>query len=251
MDLQGKTAIVTGGGASIGRTFSKAFATAGANVCIADIDENESRETVAEISSSGGTVFHIRTDVSRLEEVENMVAACRDRFGRIDILVNNAAIASALPPRTLDELEVSEWDEIMAVNLRGPFLCAKIVSKVMAAQKASKIVNVSSTAAYKGHEGRIAYATSKAGLFGLTRSLARGLGRDGICVNTLVPGSVASPGTLAVRAIEHFQKAAAGRSIPRVEYPEDLIGALLFLSSEASNFITGQALVVDGGVEMR
>jgi 3-oxoacyl-[acyl-carrier protein] reductase len=251
MDLRGKVAIVTGGGTSIGRAFSQAFIDAGANVCIADIDQDSARKTVMEISSERPEIFHVRTDVSRLEDVENMASACRERFGRIDILVNNAAIASALPPRTLDELNVSEWDEIMAVNLRGPFLCAKIVSKVMAEQKTGKIVNVSSTSAYKGHEGRIAYATSKAGLLGLTRSLARALGRDGICVNALMPGSVASSGTLAIRPIEHFQKAAAGRSIPRIEYPEDLIGTLLFLSSPASDFITGQTIVVDGGVEMR
>jgi len=251
MDVRGKVAIVTGGATSIGREFATAYVTAGANVCIADIDDAAARETAEALNANGFRCLSVRTDVSKPDDVAHLISECVGRFGRVDILVNNAALAAALPPRSLDALDVSEWDAIMAVNLRGPFLCAKAASTVMTAQRSGKIINMSSTAAYKGHEGRIAYATSKAGLLGLTRSLARALGRHGICVNALVPGSTASAGTLAIRPLEHFERAAGERCIPRVELPSDLVGALLFLSSAASDFVTGQALVVDGGVEMR
>lgn len=250
MRLTNKVAIVTGGGLSIGRVFSEALAREGAAILVADINPDACAETAAAIQSSGGKAHAVVTDVSVPAAVEDMVRACRATYGRLDILVNNAAIAAAVPPRSLDELDVAEWDAIMAVNLRGAFLCAKSVAPVMQEQSSGKIINISSTAAYKGHAGRIAYAASKAGLLGLTRSLARALGKHGICVNALMPGSVASAGTLALRPLEHFERAAVGRSIPRVQYPADLTGALVFMASPDSDFMTGQTLVVDGGAEM-
>lgn len=251
MRLRNKVAIVTGGGLSIGREFSQALAREGASVLVADINESASAETVSEIESSGGRASAIVTDVSKQNDVEKMIASCLATYGRVDILVNNAALATAIPPRALDELDVTEWDAIMAVNLRGSFLCAKFAAAEMKETGGGKIINISSTAAFNGHEGRIAYATSKAGLLGLTRSLARSLGKHCICVNALMPGSVASPGAMAMRPAEHFQRAAAGRSIPRVEHPADLIGGLIFLASSDSDFVTGQTLIIDGGAVMR
>jgi 3-oxoacyl-[acyl-carrier protein] reductase len=251
MRLNNKVAIVTGGGFSIGRVFSEALAREGAAILVADINADASAETVAAIKASGGEACAVVTDVSDPSAVAEMMRACRKIYGRVDVLVNNAALAAALPPRSLDELDVAEWDAIMAVNLRGAFLCAKSAAPVMKEQGSGKIINVSSTTAYKGHEGRIAYATSKAGLLGLTRSLARALGKHGICVNALMPGSVASAGALAIQPLEHFERAATHRSIPRVQHPADLVGALVFLASSDSDFMTGQTLVIDGGVEMR
>jgi 3-oxoacyl-[acyl-carrier protein] reductase len=249
--LKNKVAVVTGGGLSIGREFSQALAREGASILVADINETTSAETVREIKSSGGRASAVVTDVSKQNDVEKMIEACCGIYGRVDILVNNAALATAIPPRALDELDVTEWDAIMAVNLRGAFLCAKHAAAHMKETGGGKIINISSTAALSGHEGRIAYATSKAGLLGLTRSLARALGRHGICVNALLPGSVASAGAMAARPAEHFERAAAGRSIPRVEHPADLIGGLIFLASSDSDFVTGQTLVIDGGAVMR
>ena len=251
MRLRNKTVIITGGGFSIGRVFSEALAQEGAAILVADVNEKAADETVKAITLSGGEACAVATDVSVPSAVEHMMEECLRIYGRVDILVNNAALAAALPPRTLEELDVAEWDAIMAVNLRGAFLCAKAAAQAMKPQGSGKIINISSTTAYTGHEGRIAYATSKAGLLGLTRSLARALGRHGICVNALLPGSVASAGALAIRPLEHFERAAAGRSIPRVEYPSDLLGTLIFLASADSDFMTGQALVIDGGAEMR
>lgn len=251
MRLSGKVTIITGGGYSIGRVFSLGMAREGAKVVIADIDDKAVQETVKAIQSEGGEACAVRTDVSQQSDVGDMVDAAIQTFGSIDVLVNNAAIAAALPPRPLDDLDVAEWDEIMAVNLRGTFLCSKAVAAHMKQQTSGKIVNIASAVALTGHPERIAYAASKAGIIGLTRSLARSLGQYNICVNSLMPGSVASEGALAIRPLEHFEKAAAGRALKRVEYPEDLLGTLVYLSGPDSDFVTGQTILVDGGAEMR
>lgn len=247
--LDGRVAIVTGGGLSIGRSFSEALARNGARVVIADIDFDAAVQVQQDLRAQGLAALAVRTDVSDPVQVETMVGAALASYGRVDILINNAALATAIPPRDLMEIEVAEWDAIMAVNLRGAFLCAKAVSAPLKSGGGGKIVNVSSTVALSGHAGRIAYATSKAGLVGLTRSLALALGPCNICVNTLMPGSVASPGALAIRPPEHFQRAALNRALARVQYPDDLLGALVFLASRDSDFMTGQTLVIDGGAE--
>jgi 3-oxoacyl-[acyl-carrier protein] reductase len=182
--------------------------------------------------------------------VNAMVRAAAERFGRIEVLVNNAALFSALPLRNLEEIEVEEWDKVMAVNLRGPFLCVKAVVPYMKRQGYGKIINISSGSILSGNALRIHYVTSKAGLIGLTRSLARALGDYHICVNTLMPGSTASEGTLAAYPYEHLERNAGLRAFKRVERPEDLVGTVVFLASADSDFITGQAILVDGGARM-
>ncbi len=167
------------------------------------------------------------------------------RFGRIDILVNNAAIFLSINRRPFYDLSVEEWDQLSAVNTKGPFLCAKSVFPQMKKQNSGKIINISSTTALAGTPLFLHYVTSKAGLIGMTRGMARELGKFGICVNAIAPGLVEHEGQTVPKEFTEFQLKA--RSLKRLQTPDDLIGTLLYLSSSDSDFVTGQTLVVDGG----
>lgn len=245
--LDGKTAIVTGGAKSIGREFAGALAAEGAAIVVADIEDPADTVQWAQETHGADAVGTV-TDVSDEASVVALVAMAMDRFGRIDILVNNAARFATLPLLPYRDIPVDMWDGVMAVNVRGPFLMAKHVAPYMVAAGRGKIVNVSSGTAYKGMPNMLAYVTSKAALLGFTRCLARELGGHGICVNTLAPGLVESP-SLAEHDhhLSFSDTVIASRSIPRAERPEDLLGALVFLCSQASDFMTGQTLAVDGG----
>ena len=181
-----------------------------------------------------------------------MVDATLGRFGRVDGLVNNAAIYQrpAMSRVPFEDIPLEEWDRLMAVNLRGPFLCARAVSPHMKAQRYGKIVNIASGTAYYGPPRLAHYVTSKAGVIGLTRVLARELGDYGICVNTIAPGftqSLDEPGEAFLQALE---QRAQQRALKRIQEPNDLVGAIVFFCSEDSDFITGQVLVLDGGATM-
>jgi 3-oxoacyl-[acyl-carrier protein] reductase len=247
MRLEGRVAIVTGGGYGIGRSYSTAIAREGGKVVIADINDEAASEAERVIREAGGEAIAVHTDVSDQASTEAMARAAIERFGRIDILVNNAAYFATLPLQTIDEIDVEEWDRVMAINLRGPFLCVKAVVPQMRQQQYGKIINISSSSILMGNPLRIHYVASKAGMIGLTRSLARALGDHNICVNSIMPGSTASEGTLKAYAYELFEHAAAARSLKRVQEPEDLVGTVIFLSSADSDFMTGQAINVDGG----
>ncbi len=250
MRLEDRVAIVTGGGFGIGRVYSIGMAKEGAKLVLADINDEGMAMTEEAIGAEGGEVISVHTDVADQESVENMVRAAMDRFGRIDILVNNAALFTAIPVKNFDEIDVEEWDKVMAVNLRGPFLCTKAVVPHMKAQSYGKIINISSGSILRGNPRRVHYVTSKAGLVGFSRSMARALGDYNICVNSIMPGGTASEGTLAVYPESQRQQTASGRSIKRIETPEDILGTVIFLSSSDSDFITGQAILVDGGALM-
>jgi 3-oxoacyl-[acyl-carrier protein] reductase len=247
MRLADRVAIVTGGGFGIGRAYSKALAREGARVVIADLNDAAAQEAEREIRADGCEATAVHLDVADPASTRAMADAALSAYGRIDVLVNNAAYFAALPLHTLDEIEVDEWDRVMAINLRGPFLCAKAVVPQMREQRSGKIINISSSSILMGNELRIHYVASKAGLIGLTRSLARALGEHNICVNSILPGSTASEGTLQAYPYELFERVAAQRALKRVQEPEDLVGAVLFLASSDSDFITGQAINVDGG----
>ena len=245
--LDGKVALVTGGAKSLGRAYAAALAAAGASVVIADIaDGSPIAEALAQ--EHGVDTLSMSTDVSREDSVADLVDAAMARFGRIDVLVNNAALFSAMPLLPYDEISVELWDKVMAVNVRGPFLMAKRVAPHMVAAKSGKIINVSSGTAYKGMPNMLAYVTSKAAMLGFTRSLARELGQYGICVNTLAPGLIESEG---VRDNPHHlgvsERVIQSRAIQRPGLPDDLLGALIFLASADSDFVTGQTIAVDGG----
>lgn len=248
--LAGKTAIVTGGAKGIGRHYSLALAAAGARVMIGDITEGGD-EVAAEIVKLHGAnaAASARFDVADEASVKEFVANTAAEFGRIDILVNNAALYANLKPRNYGEWDVETWDKVMAVNVRGSYLMARYVSPHMIAKKSGKIVNIASGAPYKGIPRMLPYVTSKGAIIAFTRALSRELGEHNICVNSLSPGYILSDTGLANTDHVNDERVRVrnSRAFKRDGYPEDLLGALVFLCSSDSDFVTGQSLVVDGG----
>jgi 3-oxoacyl-[acyl-carrier protein] reductase len=247
--LAGTVAIVTGGGHGIGKAYALRLAAEGAKVVIAELDEKAARSVADELRAAGSEALAIRTDVSDPDSVQKMAAATVERFGRIDVLVNNAAIFATIPMSraAFDKIEISEWELMMNVNVKGTWLASRAVVPQMRAQGRGKIINISSSTAIKGSSSRIHYVTSKAGILGFTKTLAQELGGDNICVNCIAPGSTLSEESPDDSVLKMRNDAAAVRALKRVQQPGDLTGALVFFASADSDFITGQTLVVDGG----
>jgi NAD(P)-dependent dehydrogenase (short-subunit alcohol dehydrogenase family) len=248
--LDNRVAIVTGGAKGIGRYYSQALAAEGARLMIADIaDGAEVADGIARAHGANSVASAV-TDVSDETAVAALVAQTIARFGRIDILVNNAALFAPLQDTDCTAIDAALWDRVMAVNLRGPFLMVKHVVPHMIAQSYGKIINIGSGTAYRGIPRMLHYVTSKGGIMAMTRALSRELGQHGIRVNTLTPGFTLSD-TVIKENPRHVASAGArsvaGRAIVRDEHPQDLLGALIFLSSAESDFVTGQSIVVDGG----
>jgi NAD(P)-dependent dehydrogenase (short-subunit alcohol dehydrogenase family) len=248
--LSDRVAIVTGGAKGIGKHYSHALADEGARVMIADIADG--REVADEIAARHGvnSVVSAITDVSDEKAVEALVAQAIERFGKIDVLVNNAAYFATLAEAKCTEIDVATWDRVMAVNLRGPFLMVKHVAPHMIIQGYGKIINIGSGTAFRGIPWFLHYVTSKGGITAMTRALARELGDHGIRVNTLAPGFTLSETIMAenpghVRTAR--ERAVQQRALKRDEQPQDLLGALVFLASADSDFVTGQTIAVDGG----
>jgi NAD(P)-dependent dehydrogenase (short-subunit alcohol dehydrogenase family) len=242
--LQGRVAIVTGAGQGLGRVFAKAFAMAGAIPVIAERNHDKGRAVAAEI---GNEAFAMHTDVADPASIDSMVAEVDRRFGRIDILVNNAGIFSTLEMRPFEQIPLDEWEHVLRVNVTGPFLCSRAVLPAMRRAKWGRIINMASGAVTLGRPNYLHYITSKAALEGMTRSMARELGADGITVNSILPGATFTEIERKTVSPEQKQRIVAQQCIPRPEVPEDLVGTVLFLASEASAFVTGQGLTVDGG----
>ena len=252
--LKGKVAIVTGGGHGIGKAYCRAFAEAGARVVPADIDGPAAEKAAAEIrGKSEGAALAIRADVSDEASTKQMAKNVLDRFGRIDILVNNAAIFATIPMNRggIETIDPAEWDRLMAVNLKGLFFCSRAALPTMRAQKSGKIINISSSTVFAGSAGRIHYVTSKACVIGFTRTLAREVGDDNIQVNAIAPGSTLSEENPTDEIVRFRGLQVQNRALKRVQLPADLVGAVLFLASPLSDFMTGQTLSVDGGAVMR
>ncbi len=250
--LAGKVAIVTGGGHGIGKAYTLGLAREGAKVVIAEIDAVAAEAAAVDLRRQGFEAIAVRTDVADRASVEAMAARSIEAFGQIDVLVNNAAIFATVPMSRspFDEIEIEEWDRMMAVNLRGTWLASRAVVPHMRARGCGKIINISSGTALKGSASRIHYVTSKAGVLGFTRTLARELGQHGICVNCIAPGSTLSEENPDEGVVRMRSAAAGERAIRRVQKPEDIVGAVVFFASPESDFITGQTLVVDGGACM-
>ncbi|HEX2226346.1 MAG TPA: 3-oxoacyl-ACP reductase family protein [Candidatus Binatia bacterium] len=246
MRLAGKVAIVTGGARHIGARYCRALAQEGAAVVIADILDGSS--VARAVQAAGGKALTLSVDVSKEEDSHRMAAETVNAFGRIDILVNNAAIFINIERHPFYEISADEWDRVSAVNIKGPFLCTKAVFPQMKQQNSGKIINISSSTAFWGTPNFLHYVASKAALIGMTRSLARELGDYGICVNAIAPGLVEHEGQNAPKALTEWQ--LKERSIKRLQTPEDLLGTLIFLASPESDFMTGQTIVVDGGSVM-
>jgi len=247
--LSGRVAIVTGGAKGIGRHYSSALAAEGARVMIADIVDG--KDLADEIANEHGanSVASEVFDVSDEGQVKRLVAKTIERFGKIDILVNNAALYAPLPTLKVSDIDVELWDKVMAINIRGPFLMVKHVAPHMIAQKSGKIVNIGSGTVARGIPEFSHYVTSKGAVTAFTRAISRELGDHGICVNTLAPGyTLSDTGLTNVVHVEKSRAAAVQRrAIKRDEFPEDLLGTLIFLCSSDSDFMTGQVLAVDGG----
>jgi 3-oxoacyl-[acyl-carrier protein] reductase len=249
--LKDKVAVVTGAGHGIGRAYSLGFGGAGARVVVADIDEPAAAKVAREVNTqTDAKSLAVKVDVANESSTQAMVKGILDEFGRIDILVNNAAIFATIPMNRggIDSIDPAEWDRMMAVNLKGLFFCCRAVLPAMRAQKSGKIVNISSGTALNGSAGRIHYVTSKAGVIGFTRTLAREVGEDNINVNAIAPGSTLSEENPSEDVIKMRAARLQDRALKRVQMPQDLVGTVLFLSSPLSDFMTGQTVAVDGGV---
>jgi NAD(P)-dependent dehydrogenase (short-subunit alcohol dehydrogenase family) len=252
MRFSGKNVIVTGGAKGIGAVYAKAFAAEGANVVVADILESEGEALAEEINGHNGSkALFVHADVTDNESVSQMARQTVDTFGRIDVLVNNAAIYFDLGvKKPFDEISLGEWEKVMAVNVRGVWQCTKAVSPYMRQQGYGKIVNISSVVAHVGAAGFAHYVASKSAVIGLTRALARELGSHSVTVNAVAPGLVSNEATRQINVEDYIEQAAKTRAVQRAMAPEDLVGAVLFLSSPDSDFISGQTYIVDGGAIM-
>jgi len=246
MELKGKVALVTGGAQGIGKAVALMLARQGADVVVADVNLEKAAETAKEVEATGRGAMAVNVDVTRLSDVENMVESAIGRFGRIDILINNAGIAR---DKLILRMTEEDWDAVLDVNLKGTFNCTKAVIKHMSKQRSGKIVNIASVVGEMGNAGQANYSASKAGVIGLTKTIAREFAQRGINVNAIAPGYIQTPMTdvLPDKAKEELK-----RMIPmeRLGQPEDVATAVLFLVSDASSYVTGQVLNVNGGIYM-
>ena len=245
MRLNDRVIIVTGGAKGIGRAYCLGAAGEGARVVVADIADTT--PTAKDVEARGAQALGVECDVAREADTQRLATETLARFGRIDVLVNNAALYGTLQRRPFMEIPVEEWDRVMAVNLRGLFLCARAVFPAMKTQGKGKIINIASSTFFKGVPDYIHYTTSKGGVVGFTRSLARELGPFGIRVNAIAPGFTLSGENEKNISDERKRGNIEARMLKRAEVPEDIVGTMLFLASDDSDFITGQTLLVDGG----
>jgi NAD(P)-dependent dehydrogenase (short-subunit alcohol dehydrogenase family) len=247
-DLTDHVAIVTGAGQGIGRVFAKALAASGATAVIAEINEAKAASVSAEILEAGGKALAVTTDVADEASINEMAQVVLDQCGRIDTLVNNAGIFSTLEMRPFDQIPLEEWERVMRVNLTGPFLCARAVLPAMRKAKRGRIINIASGAVRLGRPNYLHYIATKAALAGMSLSMARELGADGITVNSILPGATFTEIERKTVTPAQKERIVAMQCIPRAEVPDDLVGTMLYLASDASGFVTGQNINLDGGV---
>jgi 3-oxoacyl-[acyl-carrier protein] reductase len=246
MELKTKVALITGAAQGIGKAVTLVLARHGADVVVADVNIEKAQETAREVEALGRAAMAVRVDVTHLEDVEKMVEAAMQRFGKIDILVNNAGIAR---DKLILRMTEEDWDTVLNVNLKGTFNCTKAVIKYMSKQRSGKIVNIASVVGMMGNPGQANYSASKAGVIGLTKTVAREFAARGINVNAIAPGYIQTPMT---EVLPEKAKEELKRLIPmeRLGQPEDVAHAVLFLVSETSSYITGNILNVNGGIYM-
>jgi len=246
LKLAGKVALVTGGAQGIGKAIALLLAQNGSDIVVSDINLEKAEETAKEIEGTGQKAMAIKVDVANSEEVERMVQTILERFGHIDILVNNAGIAR---DKLILRMSEEDWDVVLGVNLKGTFNCTKAIIRHMSKQRSGKIVSIASVVGEMGNAGQANYSASKAGVIGFTKTIAREFAQRGVNVNAIAPGYIETPMT---DALPEKAKEELRRLIPmdRLGQPEDVAEAVLFLVSEASSYITGQVLNVNGGIYM-
>jgi NAD(P)-dependent dehydrogenase (short-subunit alcohol dehydrogenase family) len=245
--LKDKVAIVTGAARGLGQVYAIRLAREGAKVVATDIQDSSA--TAGEIKKMGGQAIALRTDVTNEESTREMAQKTIEAFGRIDVLINNAAIFAEILKRPFWEIPAEEWDAVMAVNLKGPFLCAKAVYPQMKKQGKGKIINLASGTFYKGTPNFLHYVVSKGGNVAITRAMAREVGDAGICVNAIAPGFTVTDFLKEhpMDGPEVHKSIIASQCVKRAQTPDDLIGTIVYLASDDSDFVTGQTILVDGG----
>ncbi|MDO8670485.1 MAG: 3-oxoacyl-ACP reductase family protein [Dehalococcoidia bacterium] len=248
IDLTGKKALVTGAGRGIGRAIALGLARAGADVAVNDVRDDLAAGTVDEIAALGRLSFSAQADVSRLSQVEEMFDLLKRRWGRLDIMVNNAGVNTKSSLLTLSE---KDWDYVLGVNLKGVFLCTQAAARIMVDQRYGRIISVASVSAKSYLPMASHYCASKAGIVGFNREAARELGAFGITVNAVCPGLTETELSKDVRADPEFMRRRMEETpLKRIARPEDMVGMAVFLASDAASHITGQAFNVDGGAVM-
>lgn len=244
-EFAGKTVIVTGAAGGLGRAFALGFGALGANVVVADMNEAGSAETVRLLEEQGASAVAIAVNVTSKASTGALAEAAIARFGRIDVLVNNAAIYATLERSSFTEIDPEEWDRVMAVNVKGAWLCSASVYPRMS-QPGGRIINIASATVFSGSPLWMHYVASKAAVIGLTRVMAREVGATGVTVNAIAPGFTLTEASLSLMD-DAATYGVSSRAIPRASQPDDIVGTALFLAGERAGYITGQTLVVDGG----
>ena len=246
IEIKNNIAIVTGSARGIGAEIALALADAGCHIVVSDIDENGARNIAEKVKAKGRDSLVIKADVSEMDQANQLIEATLDKFGRLDILINNAGITR---DNLLIRMKESEWDSVIKVNLKGTFNCIKASTKTFMKQRSGKIINLASVVGLMGNVSQANYAASKAGVIGLTKSVAKELGSRNIQVNALAPGYIETEMT---KSLSDTAKEAFMTAIPlkRAGKPGDVANAVLFLASPLSDYITGQVLNIDGGMVM-
>jgi len=246
LTLEGKVALVTGGARGIGKEIALCLAKQGANIALCDVNLEETEKTAKEIRDLGRDCLALKADVTSLKDVQDMMDKILDKLSKLDILINNAGITKDGLVLRMSE---QDWDKVIAVNLKGCFICTKVASKVMLKQRFGKIVNLASIIGIMGNIGQANYAASKAGIIGLTKSVAKELAPRGVCVNAIAPGFIKTE--MTAKLPEDVQKKMLSLiPLGRFGEPKDVANLALFLSSKNSSYITGQVIQIDGGMLM-
>jgi len=246
--VEGRVVIVTGGGTGIGRAYAKHFADHGAIPVIAEINGQAGTNVAKEIKADGGRALALQTDVTDEASVAEMIAAAMEEFGRVDVLINNAAIFSTITRSRFEDISREDWTKVLDVNVIGSWICAKLVVPHMEAGGYGRIINISSSTVPVGLPQLMHYVTSKAAVVGMTRCMASELGERGITCNAIMPGMTDSEVDYAGRTEQSLTGVLGMQKIKRIEQTGDLVGMALFLASPASGFMTGQSVLVDGGM---
>lgn len=246
IDLKAKNIVITGGARGLGKGYALACRNAGATIAITDVLEDAGRETLTELNAGGGEHLFFRADVQDPEAMSAVGRQLAEKWDRVDGLVNNAALASGLGGKRIENIDPAVWDHVMSVNVKGVWLATRAFLPLIRKSKAGKILNIASDVALFGSDFILHYVASKGAVVAMTRAMARELGGDNIAVNCIAPGMTRVEATAGVPEGRH-QRYVDGRFLKRHQMPEDIIGSVIFLLSDSASFITGQLLAVNGG----